>query len=84
MNAEKETRISNTGNLFCFNSNVSNLYNERVVEKTNDMIFNPTKILKLIYISPIESALKKRVMKVLRVIKYISLCTNKPDIFLFI
>jgi hypothetical protein len=60
MNAEKETRISNTGNLFCFNSNVSNLYNERVVEKTNDMIFNPTKILKLIYISPIESALKKK------------------------
>jgi hypothetical protein len=33
-NAEKET---NTGKLFCFNNNVSNLYNNSVVEKINGM-----------------------------------------------
>ena len=28
--------------LLCFNSNVCNLYNTSVVEKTNGMTFNPT------------------------------------------
>ena len=35
--------------LLCFNNNVSNLYNNSVVEKTNGMTFNPTTTLKLFY-----------------------------------
>ena len=46
---KKKPVISNTGNLFCFNNNVSNLYNNSVVEKTNGMAFNSTTPLKLIY-----------------------------------
>jgi hypothetical protein len=46
---KKKPIISNTGNFCCFNSNVSNLYNKIVVEKTNGMIFNPITALKLIY-----------------------------------
>jgi hypothetical protein len=49
------------GNFFCFNNNVSNLYNNSVVEKTNGMASNPTTTLKLIYISPIDCAFKKNV-----------------------
>ena len=36
-------------NFFCFNNNVSNLYNNSVVEKRNGIAFNPTTTLKLIY-----------------------------------
>ena len=46
---KKKPIISNTCNFCCFNSNVSNLYNTIVVEKTNGMIFNPITALKLIY-----------------------------------
>jgi hypothetical protein len=46
---KKKPVISNTGNLFCFNNNVSNLYNNSVVDKTNGMAFNSTTPLKLIY-----------------------------------
>ena len=46
---KKKPVISNTDNFFCFNSHVSNLYNNSVVEKTNGMTFNPTETLKLIY-----------------------------------
>jgi len=46
---KKKPVIFNTGNLFCFNNNVSNLYNNSAVEKTNGMTFNPTTTLKLIY-----------------------------------
>jgi hypothetical protein len=41
--------ISNTGKFFYFNNNVSNLYNNSVVEKIYGMAFNPTTTLKLIY-----------------------------------
>jgi hypothetical protein len=54
------TCISNTGHFFCFNNNVSNLYTNSVVEKTNGTAFNPTTTLKLIYISPIDCAFKKK------------------------
>ena len=47
--SEKETVISSTVKFFCFNYNVSNLYNNSVVEKINGMAFNPTTTLKLIY-----------------------------------
>ena len=53
--------ISNTGKFFYFNNNVSNLYNNSVVEKINGMAFNPTTTLKLIYISPIDCAFQKNV-----------------------
>ena len=46
---KKRPVISNTGNLFCFNNNVSNLYNNSAIEKTNGTTFNPTTTLKLIY-----------------------------------
>ena len=46
---KKKPDISNTGNFFCFNDNVSNLYNNSVVENTNGMAFIPTTTLKLIY-----------------------------------
>ena len=46
---KKKSVISNTGKFFCFNNNVSNLYNNSVVEKINGMAFNPTTTLKLIY-----------------------------------
>ena len=46
---KKKAVISNTGNFFCLNNNVSNLYNNSVVEKTNGMAFNPNTTLKLIY-----------------------------------
>ena len=46
---KKKPVISNTGSFFCFNSNVPNLYNNSVVEKTNCMTFNPTITLTLIY-----------------------------------
>jgi hypothetical protein len=41
--------ISNMGKFFGFNNNVTNLYNNSVVEKTNGMAFNQTTTLKLIY-----------------------------------
>ena len=41
MSTQVKAVISNTGNFFCFNNNVSNLYNNSVVEKTNGMTFNP-------------------------------------------
>ena len=46
---KKKPVISDTGNFFCLNNNVSNLYNNSVVEKTNGMTFNPNTTLKLIY-----------------------------------
>ena len=46
---KKKPVISNTGKFVCFNNNVSNLYNNSVVEKINGMAFNPTTTLKLIY-----------------------------------
>ena len=36
---KKKPVISNTGKLFCFNNNVSNLYNNSVVEKINCMAY---------------------------------------------
>ena len=42
--------ISNTGSFFCFNSNLSNLYNKSDVEKINGMTLNPTTTLKMIYL----------------------------------
>ena len=42
--------LSNTGNVLCFNRNVSKLYNNSVVEKkTTGVVFNPNTTLKLIY-----------------------------------
>ena len=41
MSTQVKAVISNTCNFFCFNNNVSNLYNNSVVEKTNGMTFNP-------------------------------------------
>jgi hypothetical protein len=40
---KKKTIVSNMGKFFCFNNNVSNLYNNRVVEKICGMayIFTP-------------------------------------------
>ena len=46
---KKKPVISNTGKLFSFNNNVSNLHNNSVVEKINGMTFNQTTTLKLIY-----------------------------------
>ena len=37
--AKKKPVISNTGKFFCFNNNVSNLYNNSVVEKINGMAY---------------------------------------------
>jgi hypothetical protein len=36
---KKKPVISNTGKFFCFNNNVSNLYNNSVVEKINSMAY---------------------------------------------
>jgi hypothetical protein len=36
---KKKPVISNTGKFFCFNNNVSNLYNNSVVEKINGMTY---------------------------------------------
>jgi hypothetical protein len=36
---KKKPVISNTGKFFCFNNNVSNLYNNSVVEKINGMAY---------------------------------------------
>jgi hypothetical protein len=36
---KKKPVISNTGKFFCFNDNVSNLYNNSVVEKINGMAY---------------------------------------------
>jgi 3-deoxy-D-manno-octulosonic acid (KDO) 8-phosphate synthase len=36
---KKKLVISNTGKCFCFNNNVSNLYNNSVVEKINSMAY---------------------------------------------
>jgi hypothetical protein len=36
---KKKNVISNTGKFFCFNNNVSNLYNNSVVEKINGMAY---------------------------------------------
>jgi hypothetical protein len=42
----KNTRvISNTGKFFCFNNNVSNLYNNSVVEQINGMAYIFTLLL---------------------------------------
>jgi hypothetical protein len=46
---KKKPVISNTGKLFSFNNNVSNLHNNSVVDKINGMTFNQTTTLKLIY-----------------------------------
>ena len=77
---KKKPVIFNTGNFFCFNNNVSNLYNNSVIEKTNGMSFNPTTTLKLIYCLILiyhQSIVHSRK----NVKYYISLCTDKPDIF---
>jgi hypothetical protein len=42
-------RYINTGKFFCLNNNVSNLYNNGVVERIDGMACNPTTTLKLIY-----------------------------------
>jgi hypothetical protein len=36
---KKKPVISNTGKFFCFNNNVSNLYNNSVVDKIYDMAY---------------------------------------------
>ena len=42
---KKKPVISNTGKIFCFNNNVSNLYNNSVVEKINVMAYVFTLLL---------------------------------------
>jgi len=46
---EGESIYIQYGQVLCFNNNVSNLYNNSVVAKTNGMAFNRTTTLKLIY-----------------------------------
>jgi hypothetical protein len=69
---QKKPLISNTGNFFCFNSNVSNLYNKGDVEKTNGMTFNQTTTSKLIYwFIYHQSSVHSNKCQVLKVIIYI-------------
>ena len=65
---KKKLFVFNTDSFFCFYSNVSNLYNNIVAEKTNGMTFNPTTILKFIYLYIFRQS---SVPWVLRVTKYI-------------
>ena len=72
---KKKPVISNADRFFCFNNNVSNLYNNSLVEKTNGMAFNPTQTLKLNYqFIYHQSSVHLKKCQVLKVIKYISVC----------
>ena len=46
---KKKCGMSNTGSFLCFNSNISKLYNNSIVAKTNVMTFIPTTTLKWVY-----------------------------------
>ena len=75
---KKKPVISNTGNFFCFNNNVSNLYNNIVVEKTNGMTFNPTTTLNWF----IDLYITNRLWISKKWKYYISLCTYARYIWL--
>jgi hypothetical protein len=47
---KKKCGMSNTGSFLCFNSNISKLYNNSIIAKTNGMTFTPTTTLKWVYL----------------------------------
>ena len=70
---KKKPVISNTGKFFCFNNNVSNLYNNSVVEKINGMAYIFTLLM---FRKPKETTIKKindtfLSVKVLSILVYI-------------
>ena len=46
---KKKYGMSKTGSFLCFNSNISKLYNNSIVAKTNGMTFIPTTTLKWVH-----------------------------------
>jgi hypothetical protein len=46
---KKKCVMSNTGSFICFNRNISKLYNNSIVAKTNGMTCIPTTTLKWVY-----------------------------------
>ena len=66
---KKKPVISNTGKFFYFNNNVSNLYNNSVVEKINGMAYIFTLLM---FRKPNKTTIKKFVsVNVLSILVYI-------------